>query len=93
MTIFQRDNSSRFLERDGFSMGPPEDDVAAIEGVERLRRRGVCLVVIAWPAFWWLDRFRELHRYLRRPAEPGELVAVARVHKGVFCPPFRRCLS
>jgi hypothetical protein len=55
----------RFLERDGFSMGPPEDDVAAIEEVERLRRRGVCLVVIAWPAFWWADWFRELHRYLR----------------------------
>jgi hypothetical protein len=54
-----------FLERDGEYWGPPADDAAAIEEFERLRQRGAMFVVVAWPAFWWLDFYAGLARQLR----------------------------
>ncbi len=54
-----------FFERDGEDWGRPPDDNTAIREVERLRRSGVSFVVFAWPAFWWLEHYAELHRYLR----------------------------
>lgn len=54
-----------FFERDGEDWGPPPDDSTAIREVERLRCSGVRFVVFAWPAFWWLEHYAELHRYLR----------------------------
>lgn len=54
-----------FLERDGQYWGPPPDDITAIRELERLRRSGANFIVFGWPAFWWLDYYTELHRYLR----------------------------
>ncbi len=54
-----------FLERDGQYWGPPPDDQAAVRELERLRHSGATFMVFAWPAFWWLDHYTGLHRYLR----------------------------
>lgn len=54
-----------FLERDGDYYGPPLDDETAIGEFERLRQSGASFMVFAWPAFWWLDYYAGLHRYLR----------------------------
>lgn len=53
-----------FLERNGQYWGPPLGDVTAIEEVERLRRHGARFLVVAWPAFWWLDFYGGLERHL-----------------------------
>lgn len=53
-----------FVERDGTYFGLPADDQAAIDELERLRRRGVSHFVIAWPAFWCLEHYRRFHDYL-----------------------------
>jgi hypothetical protein len=37
----------------------------AIHELERLRSTGVNDIVVAWPAFWWLDFYKEFARYLR----------------------------
>jgi hypothetical protein len=58
-----------FLERDGQYWGPPPDDATAVEELERLRRAGARFVVIAWPAFWWLDYYAQFHKYLRSSFE------------------------
>jgi hypothetical protein len=54
-----------FLEREGQYWGLPADDQTAITELERLRRSGASFLVIAWPAFWWLDYYAGLHRHLR----------------------------
>jgi hypothetical protein len=54
-----------FCERDGEYWGPPTDAAAAIHELERLRSSGASFVVVAWPAFWWLDHYAGLHRHLR----------------------------
>ena len=46
-------------------VGPPPNDATAIRRLERLRRSGACFLVVAWPAFWWLDYYSGLRRYLR----------------------------
>ncbi len=54
-----------FLERNGQYWGKPEDDDEAIRELERLRRKGVCYIVFAEPAFWWLDHYAEFYKHLR----------------------------
>ena len=54
-----------FPEREGQYWGPPPDDAAAIDEVERLRDLGASYLVFGWPAFWWLRHYLELHRHLR----------------------------
>jgi hypothetical protein len=53
-----------FLEREGQYWGPPPDDQTAIAALERLRGRGAEFMVIARPAFWWLEHYTGLHRHL-----------------------------
>jgi hypothetical protein len=45
--------------------GPARDDEAAIQEVEQLREAGARFLVVAWPAFWWLDCYAGMHRHLR----------------------------
>jgi glycosyltransferase involved in cell wall biosynthesis len=52
-------------ERDGVYWGPPADDEAAIAELERLRHQGAEYLVVAWPAFWWLDHYRGWTEHLR----------------------------
>jgi CelD/BcsL family acetyltransferase involved in cellulose biosynthesis len=54
-----------FVEWEGLYWGPPADDEAAIGELERLMQAGARFMVFAWPAFWWLEYYEELHRYLR----------------------------
>jgi hypothetical protein len=54
-----------FIERQKIYWGPPPDDNTAIEAVERLRQEGAEFMVIAWPAFWWLEHYEEFTQYLR----------------------------
>ena len=44
--------------------GPPGDDDVAILECERVRRAGAQFLVVARPAFWWLDYYSEWQRYL-----------------------------
>jgi FkbM family methyltransferase len=54
-----------FTERDGQYWGPPGDDDIAISELERLKRARADFLVIAWPAFWWLDYYSKLNKYVR----------------------------
>jgi hypothetical protein len=55
-----------FPERDGEFWGPPSDDAAAIQELERLRCGGADFIVFASATFWWLDYYSGLAEYLRR---------------------------
>jgi glycosyltransferase involved in cell wall biosynthesis len=55
-----------FSARDGEYWGPPADDEHAIAEVERLRSTGVDYLVVAWPAFWWLEFYARFGERLRR---------------------------
>jgi hypothetical protein len=54
-----------FLERDGRYWGPPPEDSTAIRELKRLRQSGAQFLIVAWPAFWWLDHYAGLHAHLR----------------------------
>lgn len=54
-----------FMAKDNEYWGPPADDDTAIAEMERQRRLGAKYLVLVWPAFWWLDYYRDFHRYLR----------------------------
>ncbi|MFN6531279.1 glycosyltransferase family A protein [Nostoc sp. ChiSLP03a] len=53
-----------FLEQDGQYWGAPLNDEIAIRELERMRQTGASFIVIAWPAFWWLDYYSGLRNYL-----------------------------
>jgi len=54
-----------FLERDGKYWGNPPNDETAVRELERMRSSGAALLVIAWPAFWWMQYYTAFVRYLR----------------------------
>jgi SAM-dependent methyltransferase len=54
-----------FLERDGKYQETRSDDATAIQELERLRRSGAVSIIIAWPAFWWLEYYGGFKQYLR----------------------------
>jgi glycosyltransferase involved in cell wall biosynthesis len=54
-----------FTERDGAYWGPPADDAEAMREIDRLVGDEGGWVVVAWPAFWWLEHYDGLERYLR----------------------------
>jgi SAM-dependent methyltransferase len=54
-----------FPEHEDRYWGLPANDQAAIHELERLRSTGVNDIVFAWPAFWWLDFYKEFAQYLR----------------------------
>jgi glycosyltransferase involved in cell wall biosynthesis len=53
-----------FLERDGTYWGAPPDDETAIGELERMRDAGAEWIAFGWPAFWWLDHYRQFTEYL-----------------------------
>jgi hypothetical protein len=59
-----------YLHRDGQYWGPPENDDAAVQEVERLRQAGARFLAFAWPAFWWLDHYAGLSRHLHTHFPP-----------------------
>jgi hypothetical protein len=54
-----------FTERDGVYWGAPPDDATAFRELERMRAAGADYLAVAWPAFWWLEHYGDLNRYLR----------------------------
>jgi glycosyltransferase involved in cell wall biosynthesis len=46
-----------FPARGGVYWGPPADDEQAVAELERARAEGASQLVVAWPAFWWLDHY------------------------------------
>jgi glycosyltransferase involved in cell wall biosynthesis len=63
--LFPEGRCIPFLEHDGQYWGSPPDDDTAIRELNRLHQSGAEFIVFSWPAFWWLDHYVELHRYLR----------------------------
>ncbi|MDZ7953095.1 glycosyltransferase family A protein [Nostoc sp. DedQUE09] len=67
-----------FLEHEGQYWGAPLDDEMAIQELERMRQAGASFMIIAWPAFWWLDYYSGLRNYLssnfRRVLDNSRLV-------------------
>jgi hypothetical protein len=59
-----------FIERDGRYWGPPKDGEDAVNNLGRLRAKGAAYFIVAWPAFWWLDYYTDLAKYLRAHATP-----------------------
>jgi len=53
------------VERDGQYWGPPADDAAAIQEVQRGQEAGASHLVVGRPAFWWLDQYPGFRDYLR----------------------------
>lgn len=53
-----------FVERDGEYYGLPENGDEAVAELVRQTQRGVRHVAIAWSAFWWLEEYPELARWL-----------------------------
>ncbi|MBI1766055.1 MAG: class I SAM-dependent methyltransferase [Acidobacteria bacterium] len=70
-----------FPEQDGYYNGPPADDAAALAELARQRAAGARWLVVAWPAFWWLDYYAELNEWLstqaRRVWESERLIVFA----------------
>jgi glycosyltransferase involved in cell wall biosynthesis len=70
-----------FLEHDGRYDGPPPDDATAIRELERLRADGAATLVVAWPAFWYLEHYDGLRAHLdasaRRVLESDLVVVYA----------------
>lgn len=54
-----------FTEHEGMYWGPPTEDDAAVQELEKIRRQGAQFLVVAWPAFWWLDYYAGFHRYVQ----------------------------
>lgn len=55
-----------FLEKNGQYWGPPKDDETAVRELERMRQEhGADFLAFGWPAFWWLDHYREFGKQLR----------------------------
>jgi glycosyltransferase involved in cell wall biosynthesis len=79
-----------FLESEGVYWGPPADDAAAIDEVERLRRQGARYVVLWWTCFWWLEHYAQFSRYLQsrftRSLDNERLIAFdLAISKGASC--------
>jgi hypothetical protein len=51
-----------FVERDGVSYGPPENDEHGLRCLNEWRAKGVRYLAFAWPSFWWLDTYPRLAR-------------------------------
>lgn len=70
-----------YVEHEGQYWGPPADDVAAVEEMERLLASGARYVAVAWTADWWLDHYRGLGTWLRARAravtETGDVTIFA----------------
>ena len=53
-----------FLEQDGRYWGAPASDRQAIDGVERMSRKGArYLAFVDW-SFWWLEHYEEFRKHL-----------------------------
>lgn len=63
---FEQWQLRHFIEHDGRYWGRPHDDDHALRELERMRREGAAFMAFTWPAFWWLDYYKELARHLQK---------------------------
>jgi hypothetical protein len=63
--IFGPGRARPLLEREGVNWGPPGDDDVAVAEFERMRADGAHFLVLAWPAFWWLDYYPRFFEHVR----------------------------
>lgn len=54
-----------FTEQAGIYNGPPADSRAARAELDRLLTTGATYLVFGWPAFWWLDHYKDFRAHLR----------------------------
>lgn len=59
-----------FPDRRTLPDGYPADCAAAVRHLEELRHRGAVYLVLPASAFWWLDHYPGLRRYLEAPGDP-----------------------
>jgi glycosyltransferase involved in cell wall biosynthesis len=74
-----------YPEHGGQYWGPPPDDEAAVRELERVRSLGVGWLVLAWPAFWWLDHYPGFRRHLDvnyRCVERNDIIVVFDLRNG-----------
>jgi glycosyltransferase involved in cell wall biosynthesis len=64
-TNFLQRHPIAFLEREGQYWGPPANDSDAIRALDEMRKKGAGFLVVAWPAFWWMDYYSEWTAYMR----------------------------
>lgn len=58
-------NPRPFPEHGGVYWGRPASDADALAELDRAIAAGATRLVVAWPAFWWLDHYAEFARSLR----------------------------
>ena len=59
-----------FPELDGEWGGLPETEAELIAELRRASAAGTRVIAIAWPAFWWLDEYKEFATYLTNHSRP-----------------------
>lgn len=62
---FENRKRFHFLDKDGEYNGLPQNDVQAIDEIERLRKENVDYIFFTSNAFWWLDHYPGLASYLK----------------------------
>ncbi len=45
-------------------MGPPPDDVVAIQEITQQQLEGAHFLAVVWHAFWWLQYYQAFREYL-----------------------------
>jgi SAM-dependent methyltransferase len=53
-----------FTEQNGAYFGPPQSDRHAIQELQRELASGAVYFAIGWPAFWWLNYYKQFAKYL-----------------------------
>jgi glycosyltransferase involved in cell wall biosynthesis len=76
-----------FREHAGMYWGPPSDAAEARTELERAISEGATRLVVAWPAFWWLDYYREFFDWVG--TRFGALLMTDRVHVFDITDPLR----
>lgn len=59
-----------FPSRDGVFWGFPSSGADALRDFDEAVRSGATHVVVAWPAFWWLEQLPELRRVIEQLGPP-----------------------
>jgi glycosyltransferase involved in cell wall biosynthesis len=77
----------RFPEYDGEWGGLPETESELIEELRRASGDGLRVVVLAWPAFWWLEEYPEFAVYLNEHSRP--LASTPHIRAFGLVPPLR----
>jgi SAM-dependent methyltransferase len=62
--LFRSDQPIEYPATDGVYWGTPSDSTPLIQQIEQFRQEGAYMLVVANPAFWWLDFYGKFAEYL-----------------------------